>query len=378
MKSKNISASEMVRIGSLLLLIFAANGAKSQTQVDLRTQSKSVDFSRATATSPVQTGTVLPGVCSVGALYFMTSAPAGANLYACVAANSWSVETGESSTSGSGAPTGACTVASVYDDTVNGNTWLCENGAWQKALTTSDTGTFVLTGQNGAPPAAPSTGTTSLFFNSTAKIAQSVDDTGGAGTMVRPTDCSGSGQLAQKVNADGTVTCAAAGGVVTASAPYTYFPFPMVDLDGSIVVPQSGQVRYYTFTPMASQTVDHIAVQETGSASNHLAFAIYSAGCSLLAASSPGTFTGGSLLSFSLAAQLSGGTTYFLALTSDSANLTDTFIATSNLYQYLNVAGTFVFSGANPATWSSGAVTFPASCGTQTGINSDLPAVLFY
>ena len=206
---KKMRPLEIAQIGSLLLIIFAANAAKSQTQIDLRTQSKSVDFSQALATSPVQTGTALPGVCAVGAMYFLTTAPAGANLYACTAINSWIVETGGGSTSsGAGAPAGSCMAGLGYNDTINGNTWFCEDGAWQKALTTDNTGTFVLTGQSGSTPAAPTAGNTSLYFNSVARIAQTVDDTGGAGTMVRPADCSLSGQLLQKINGDGTVTCA--------------------------------------------------------------------------------------------------------------------------------------------------------------------------
>ncbi len=252
---KKISRADTVRIG--LLLIFAAHGAKSQTQVDLRTQSKSVDFSRAASTLPVQTGTALPGSCALGALYFLTNAPAGANLYACVAANSWSLETGGgSATSGSGAPQGTCTTGAVYDDTVNSNTWFCENpGAWQLALTTSNTGAFVLTGENGATPAASSTGASSLFFNAIAKVAQSVDDTGSTATMVRPTDCSGSGYLAQKINADGTVTCAAA--KVMHAIGYTF--------DGGGSALTGGVTKYVTVPFDCTISAWNIAV-DTGTA----------------------------------------------------------------------------------------------------------------
>jgi len=66
----------------------------AQTQVDLRTQSKSVDFSAATFTKPMQTGTSLPGSCSTGAMFLKTDAPAGQNVYACTSANTWSLEGG--------------------------------------------------------------------------------------------------------------------------------------------------------------------------------------------------------------------------------------------------------------------------------------------
>jgi hypothetical protein len=49
-------------------LIGVADG--QLTQVDLRTQSKSVDFSGANTTKPFKAGTVLPATCSVGEAFF--------------------------------------------------------------------------------------------------------------------------------------------------------------------------------------------------------------------------------------------------------------------------------------------------------------------
>ena len=63
----------------------------AQTQIDLRTQAKSVDFSAAASTKPSQTGTVLPSTCSVGATFFNTAATAGHNLYGCTATNTWTL-----------------------------------------------------------------------------------------------------------------------------------------------------------------------------------------------------------------------------------------------------------------------------------------------
>ncbi|HUB83616.1 MAG TPA: hypothetical protein VMB03_32680 [Bryobacteraceae bacterium] len=75
----------------LLGLVAASPALVAQTLVDLRTQSKSVDFSAATSTKPFQTGAVLPSTCSVGATYFNTAAPPGKNLYGCTAANTWTL-----------------------------------------------------------------------------------------------------------------------------------------------------------------------------------------------------------------------------------------------------------------------------------------------
>ena len=65
--------------------------AGGQTLVDLRTQSKSVDFSAANTTKPFKAGTVLPATCTVGEGFFQTNAPAGLNLYGCTAVNSWTL-----------------------------------------------------------------------------------------------------------------------------------------------------------------------------------------------------------------------------------------------------------------------------------------------
>jgi len=64
-----------------------------QTQVNLRTQATDIDFTGASSTKPLQSGTVLPATCTTEQLFFLTSAPSGANLYACTATNVWSLET---------------------------------------------------------------------------------------------------------------------------------------------------------------------------------------------------------------------------------------------------------------------------------------------
>ncbi len=80
-----------VAIGFCLWTVWIATGS-GQTLVDLRTQSKSVDFSAAGSTKPMQTGSSLPAVCAIGQFFFLTTAAAGSNVYACNPANTWSVE----------------------------------------------------------------------------------------------------------------------------------------------------------------------------------------------------------------------------------------------------------------------------------------------
>ena len=67
--------------------LLAAHAANAQTQIDLRTQSKSVDFSAATSTRPSKTGTTAPATCAVGETFFKTNATAGQNWYGCTVTN---------------------------------------------------------------------------------------------------------------------------------------------------------------------------------------------------------------------------------------------------------------------------------------------------
>jgi len=76
---------------AILVVAWLIGVADGQTLVDLRTQSKSVDFSSAPSTQPFQSGTVLPAACLVDQAYFKTNAPAGLNLYGCTAVNSWTL-----------------------------------------------------------------------------------------------------------------------------------------------------------------------------------------------------------------------------------------------------------------------------------------------
>jgi hypothetical protein len=80
MRSRRILAGWMVA---------SAISGFAQTKVDLRTQSKSVDFSSASLTKTVRTGTSLPSTCSTSELFYLTSATPGYNLYYCTVANIW-------------------------------------------------------------------------------------------------------------------------------------------------------------------------------------------------------------------------------------------------------------------------------------------------
>ena len=77
-------------VRSIMPLLAAIAFADGQTQVDLATQSKNVDFSGAISTKPAKAGTAIPPSCTVGEAFFKTNAPAGQNLYGCTSTNTWS------------------------------------------------------------------------------------------------------------------------------------------------------------------------------------------------------------------------------------------------------------------------------------------------
>ncbi len=89
------------------LALAAAVAAAPQSQVDLRTQAKNVDFSGAASTRPFRMGTTLPAACTPGEAFFKADAEPGRNWYACTAANTWTLQSGASLDSLSGDVTGA-------------------------------------------------------------------------------------------------------------------------------------------------------------------------------------------------------------------------------------------------------------------------------
>jgi hypothetical protein len=88
-------------IGLLAAIELTMSG---QTQLDLKTQSRNVDFSQAVSVRPFPTGIILPNTCKTGEMFFKSNAPAGANLYGCVAANVWAAMPQGTGGGGNGAP----------------------------------------------------------------------------------------------------------------------------------------------------------------------------------------------------------------------------------------------------------------------------------
>ena len=78
----------------LIIALIASCSTWAQTKVNLRDQSKTVDFSNINGTRPIQVGGSLPANCTLGSLFYLTSAPDGKNIYACTQQDVWKLENG--------------------------------------------------------------------------------------------------------------------------------------------------------------------------------------------------------------------------------------------------------------------------------------------
>jgi hypothetical protein len=85
------------RFLTICALAFLGWPMAGQTRIDLKNQTRAVDFSGATYTKPAKSGTSLPVTCGAGEMYILTSGPAGSNVYVCTATNTWNLQGGESS-----------------------------------------------------------------------------------------------------------------------------------------------------------------------------------------------------------------------------------------------------------------------------------------
>ncbi len=77
---------------NLLVGLLLLQPVVAQTQLDLRKQSRNVDFAAAASTRPAKTGTAMPSTCAVGELFFRSDSTAGKNLYGCTAVNTWTLQ----------------------------------------------------------------------------------------------------------------------------------------------------------------------------------------------------------------------------------------------------------------------------------------------
>ena len=215
---RNFSFVKTHQLAALLWLVSSLHG---QTMVDVRTQTKNVDFSGAASTIPAKSGTALPASCKVGEFFFNTNNAPGQNLYLCSPANTWTVLAG-----GGGSTVGTVLTANngqfaFYNgngSTVSGHTLVAGDIPtlnYQSPLTFTGTGTKT----------ASSTGTVSA--NNCAKWdangnvidagAPCGSGSGGSGLTAPVTTTVGN--VAQYSNTTGTALSAGLGVVTTVGSP---------------------------------------------------------------------------------------------------------------------------------------------------------------
>jgi hypothetical protein len=215
---------------ALSLLLLGAAALSAQTQVDLRTQSKRVDFTQATTTAPVKSGTTLPATCGVGELYYKSNASAGQNLYGCTVTNTWTLlGDGGSGGGGSGITTqktgsgdpnvGAqtCTAPSIsvrtlYFDTVAKETWQCiAVNTWKRILDTAGTGPVSMSGNfnptNLTEPAT--TGQAAMQFGD-GNLEYFPRGGLASGTVIAKSCTTLPGDFVSSIATNGTITCGTA------------------------------------------------------------------------------------------------------------------------------------------------------------------------
>ncbi len=413
----------------------AAIGA-GQTQVDLRTQSKSVDFSAASSTKPVTTGTALPSTCSVGQMFFLSNAPAGQNVYGCAAVNTWTLQSGSGGGSGSGVgvesagtlvgtratfnfPSGGTCMATAVADTgtvinitPSVNTALCPSDAILQGGSAPNICTSA-SGSGTAYTAACATTLTALSAKQvlwwhidhvSASIAPTLNVDGlgaqtitdGLGNALGAATTLAAGMEVPVWN-DGThfrVMTLPAGGISPSPVTTPFWPFgPGVSLSSNTSASGSANVTQFfeILVPYPGLTLTNISAYTFTTAPGHVAWAIYDSTCTLVTngtsstvSASPSTATN---WVFSPAVILvndgvSGHGTYFLASTSDAATTefyAPPFVNAPGLGALNTGAGSLHYFTGTASTGTS-TLAFPSTCGTRTSLASSnsLPGVVLH
>jgi len=272
-----------------------------QTNIDLRTQAKNVDFSAAITTKPSKAGTTLPGTCSTGETFFKLDAAAGQNLYLCTALNTWTVLNGSGGvggqSSGGSLPLAATATTSVV------------------SLTNSTTAAFGCNGTNTMVPAgtttiAPAAGSAT----ETLRIGISCSDA--RLKLIAPTNTfictaagfSGCDTITGNAFPDGVIPIASAvmttsgssfafGAVTDLRAPFQDDP---LTAGTGLVYSKSGSVRTVsidtTLVPILSNYGDYMEIAAPGAPATGLERVYAKAGSGFCAKDSSGTerCTGGS------------------------------------------------------------------------------------
>lgn len=87
-----------MRQAKIFFLVFGffiySKDCVSQTKINLKDQTSTVDFENALYTKPLRIGATLPANCRVGELFYLSTATQGNNIYGCATADIWSLQGG--------------------------------------------------------------------------------------------------------------------------------------------------------------------------------------------------------------------------------------------------------------------------------------------
>lgn len=408
----------------------------AQSLIDLKTQTKNVDFSAAISTRPEKTGTVLPVTCNTGDLFFNTAAAIGSNLFGCVAPSTWAVMGGGGSgVNGTGGTSGPAICSA--SNTAAPNALTCTIAGFTlatgslvslfvTAATTSSTVTLAVNG--GAPVTifrgsgnspspselAPNSTQLLLMFNGYSfQIVNDSYEPGGTNCLVisrtafpwtididppcvmelaspnvRTTFKDTSGTSTRPVASQPPAPSKVALSTDSGGSGYGSWPPFGIAASGSHFTYGTGGTTYFIeISVVPLMTVNSVVMQSSGPGGTHFwAFALYkmdgAGGCNLLTNTGGLPFTIGSFDANTLlsAYRLQPSGTYYAAWSSDVSGGTHAaVIGSEQLYNPDNEVGSAsarYFVG-NSTIWSDGNPTFPSTCGTRTRYMGSIPLMMF-
>jgi len=387
-----------------MLIFLMAALCSAQTLVDLRTQSKNVDFSGAISTRSMKVGNSLPATCVTGELFFNTIVPAGSNVYGCTSTNVWSVQaTGSSIAPGTGTTIGGTIVQPTVnvDPTVvpflgANNAFSGLNNMSQQIITkatsytttTADWGVLCDTATAGGAltlnlPPLPTTGLVQWFKNlgsSTCTISGNGHNIDGSTTLaiLNQNDA----YIAQYDGTQWRIAAKPGGGgggstpSLGAGGEWAPVPWSNTALAQTVPFASNNRVHVWKFALPASINLNKLAWDALISDSTSVSFGIYDATCSTLLAhttpQSPGS-SGGVLATFAGGPISLNAGTYYLAVTSDGTTHRS-YAATNSsgiVPLLMNLTGNNYGTAGSASTGSGASLAFPSSCGAITNAGSD-------
>lgn len=406
-----------------VISLWATFAAQGQTLIDLRTQTKSPDFSAMTGTKPIQVGTTLPNTCTVGQLFYSTSSKAGTNLYGCTAANTWSVLGAGNGTATGGTGTaslgqvlynsnnaiGGLTVGNVCvtvsGSTLDVNTALCPTR--QMAAEALDTTCIINSGSSSAYLGA-TLGNAITAYAQGMRLLTQVDVTTAGGTITldcgagakplygndgvsNPNPSQWQAGVQVLVSYDGTLNSGAGGwrilsggssstsgsgssGVSPTPVSLVWSsPFGTMTASSVTQAVSSGETRFIEVAvPYPGALVSSISIWVSNN-TGHIAFALYSSSCSLIAGSSA-TIVSGAATSVTFPGISLPPGKAFIAYSADN---TATIFAATGDNGYVGAvsnngesSGNYHIFDGGTTTWLAGVPTFPSTCGSRIALSS--------